>query len=143
MGTIWYNFWIQGILKTFIKFLKPIDKKLIRKYQNNTFINYTNMDYLPILAMQIQEKHAQLQPQDKFCTCSRKAIWLLSLILWKFSILNPGEKIPHYPIKCIVNSMSTWVATFSSGSAGLNSQQSSTTRRDYNKLNRPKKFTLK
>ena len=92
MGTIWYNFWIQGILKTFIKFLKPIDKKLIRKYQNNTFINYTNMDYLPILAMQIQEKHAQLQPQDKFCTCSRKAIWLLSLILWKFSILNPGEK---------------------------------------------------
>ena len=50
------------------------------------------MDYLPILAMQIQEKHAQLQPQDKFCTCSRKAIWLLSLILWKFSILNPGEK---------------------------------------------------
>ena len=139
--------------------------------------------------MQIQEKHAQLQPQDKFCTCSRKAIWLLSLILWKFSILNPGEKkkkkkknkqtninihlkiyihypfcwftvasfffpplkmilfsrnvIPHYPIKCIVNSMSTWVATFSSGSAGLNSQQSSITPRDYNKLNRPKKFTLK
>ena len=41
------------------------------------------MDYLPILAMQIQEKHAQLQPQDKFCTI---------LILWKFSILNPGEK---------------------------------------------------
>ena len=51
--------------------------------------------------------------------------------------------IPHYPIKCFVNSMSTWAATFSSGSTGLNSQQSSTTPRDYNKLNRPKKFTLK
>ena len=54
------------------KFPKTNRQKLIRKYQNNTFINYTNMDYLPILAMQIQEKHAQLQPQDKFCTCSRK-----------------------------------------------------------------------